>query len=205
MTPLRTVPPQCRKCGHPRSSDTVAPDSACPNCGAIYAKVEAQFKAREAAAVEREASVQLSRDAAVGEKQHAGELGAARAQVRKTTMLAHVVYLLFALPLGFTPIVGVVIAHAMRTVSGEPWLQSHFRWQIATFWWTVFWVVLFFGLSNLMRLGVTSIFAKLGNVVGVLGLTGASGLLTVLWLALAIWVLYRIVKGWVYLFKGYSL
>ena len=32
---------RCLKCGHPRAEPTGTPDEACPNCGAIYAKVAA--------------------------------------------------------------------------------------------------------------------------------------------------------------------
>lgn len=53
--------------------------------------------------------------------------------------------------------------------------ESHFRWQIRSFWWCVLW-----------------------GVIGVLLIPLAFLGFAVLW-ALGIWMLYRIVKGWLYL------
>ena len=57
------------------------------------------------------------------------------------------------------------------------WLESHFRWQIRTFWW---------GL--------------LLGVIGTVLLLILVGYL--IWVAAAIWIIYRIVKGWLYLNDG---
>ena len=57
------------------------------------------------------------------------------------------------------------------------WLESHFRWQIRTFWFGLLWVVLCW----------LFVFATFG--VGIL----------IAWLPLGIvglWLIYRIVKGW---------
>ena len=53
--------------------------------------------------------------------------------------------------------------------------ESHFRWQIRSFWWCVLW-----------------------GVVGVMLIPLAFIGFAVLWV-LGIWMLYRIVKGWLYL------
>ena len=66
------------------------------------------------------------------------------------------------------------------------WLETHFRWQIRTFWFGLLWV----GLCGLF-------------VLGTLGL----GLLFV-WLPLgvvAIWFIYRVVRGWSALSNGRSM
>ena len=61
-----------------------------------------------------------------------------------------------------------------REVAGT-WLESHFRWQIRTFWFAVLWIV----VAVVMLLTVIGIpFALL-----VMGLAG-------------LWVLYRVVRGW---------
>jgi uncharacterized membrane protein len=65
----------------------------------------------------------------------------------------------------------VVIDYVKRDDALGTWLESHFRWQIRTFWWSLLW-------------------ALIGGVL-LLVLIG--------WLVLAVagvWVLYRIVKGW---------
>jgi len=93
--------------------------------------------------------------------------------------LTMVVYLLQALGffVGITWIVAVIINYVKRDEVRGTWLESHFRWQIRTFWW---------GL--------------LGAVIGTVLLIVLVG-----WIVLAavsIWVIYRIVKGWLYLNDG---
>jgi len=34
----------CKKCGHERRPEDIGPDYECPNCGAVYAKVEARME-----------------------------------------------------------------------------------------------------------------------------------------------------------------
>jgi len=75
------------------------------------------------------------------------------------------------LPVVLPWIVGVVIDYVKREDATGTWLESHFRWQIRTFWWSLLWAVIG-GVLLLVLIG---------------------------WLVLAVagvWVLYRIVKGW---------
>ena len=75
------------------------------------------------------------------------------------------------LPVVLPWIVGVVIDYVKREDARGTWLESHFRWQIRTFWWSLLWAVIG-GILLLVLVG---------------------------WLVLAVagvWVLYRIVKGW---------
>jgi len=93
--------------------------------------------------------------------------------------LTMVVYLLQALGfiVGITWIVAVIMNYVKRDEVRGTWLESHFRWQIRTFWWGLLWSV----------------------VGGVLLLVLVGYLVLV---ATAIWVIYRIVKGWLYLNDG---
>jgi uncharacterized membrane protein len=90
--------------------------------------------------------------------------------------LTMVVYALQALGFlnGITWIVAVIINYVKRDEVRGTWLESHFRWQIRTFWWGLLWGVI--GTVLLLVL------------VGWLVLAAAS-----------IWIIYRIVKGWLYL------
>ena len=75
---------------------------------------------------------------------------------------------------GITWIVAVVINYVKRDEAKGTWLESHFSWQIRTFWWGLLWAVL----------GVITFLVIVG------------------WFILAaatVWVIYRIVKGWLYL------
>jgi len=84
---------------------------------------------------------------------------------------------------GWPSIIAVIINYVKRGDVRGTWLDSHFRWQIRTFWFGLLWVAL------------CGLF-----VLGTLGL----GLLFV-WLPLgivAIWFIYRIVRGWMALTNG---
>jgi uncharacterized membrane protein len=67
--------------------------------------------------------------------------------------------------------VAVVINYVKREEVAGTFLESHFAWQIRSFWW---------GLA--------------GAVVGALLMIVLVGWL--LWIAVGIWLIYRIVKGW---------
>ena len=72
-------------------------------------------------------------------------------------------------------IVAVVMNYARRSATRGTLLESHFRWQLRTFWFAVLWAC----LSFLFMATIIGIPAAL------LGL-----------LALTIWIIYRLVRGW---------
>jgi uncharacterized membrane protein len=78
---------------------------------------------------------------------------------------------------GWPSLIAVILNYVKRSEARGTWLESHFRWQIRTFWFGLLWVAL-----------------CLLFVVATLGV----GLL-VAWLPLAVvglWFIYRIVRGW---------
>ena len=76
---------------------------------------------------------------------------------------------------GWPSIIAVIINYVKRSDVAGTWLESHFRWQIRTFWFAVLWVV----VAVLMFLTVIGIpFALLA-----MGLVG-------------LWILYRVARGW---------
>ena len=84
---------------------------------------------------------------------------------------------------GWPSIIAVILNYVKRGDVRGTWLESHFRWQIRTFWFGLLWVAL------------CVLF-----VVGTLGI----GIL-IAWLPLAIvtiWFIYRIVRGWIRLREG---
>ena len=81
---------------------------------------------------------------------------------------------------GWPSIIAVILNYVKRNEARGTWLESHFRWQIRTFWYGLLWVVL------------CALF-----VVATLGV----GLLIV-WLPFGIvglWFIYRIARGWIQL------
>ncbi len=88
--------------------------------------------------------------------------------------LAAVVYALQAAApfIGITYPIGAAISHLQRPRLAGTWLESHFRWQINTFW---------------ISLGI--------SVVGVAALSlGPIG--TMILAGDLMWIVYRIVQGW---------
>jgi uncharacterized membrane protein len=72
-------------------------------------------------------------------------------------------------------IVAVIINYARRAATRGTFLESHFRWQLRTFWFAVLWAC----VCALVMLTI------IGIPLSLLGL-----------LALGIWIAYRIVRGW---------
>lgn len=90
--------------------------------------------------------------------------------------LTTIVYVLYAASLlvGITAIVAIIVNYVKKDDVAGTMMESHFRWQIRTFWFQLLWLVL----------GILS--AAL--VVGWLILVGSY-----------IWYIYRIVKGLLHL------
>ena len=78
---------------------------------------------------------------------------------------------------GWPSIIAVIMNYIKQNDARGTYLESHFRWQIRTFWFGLLWVALCF-LFVFMTLGVGIIIA---------------------WLPLALvgfWFIYRIARGW---------
>ena len=82
---------------------------------------------------------------------------------------------------GWPSIIAVIINYVKRSDTRGTFLDSHFGWQIRTFWYALLWALV---------AGVL-IF----TVVGI-------PLAWILILILGLWVLYRIVRGWITLGNG---
>jgi uncharacterized membrane protein len=76
---------------------------------------------------------------------------------------------------GLPSIIAVIMNYARRSATHGTYLESHFRWQLRTFWYAVLW-------AFVCMLLVVSIVGAL------LGLPG--------FVALAIWIIYRVARGW---------
>jgi uncharacterized membrane protein len=94
------------------------------------------------------------------------------ASLRQLTLVVYVLYALSWL-IGITAIVAIVINYIKREDAAGTIYESHFTWQIRTFWW-----------------------ALLGCVIGVLTLVILVGF--VILFVTAIWSIYRLVKGGLY-------
>ena len=105
--------------------------------------------------------------------------------------VVHVVYALHALSLligittaatiigafvfGVPSIIAVVINYVKRGEARGTFLESHFRWQIRTFWFALLWCVI----------GAMMFVTFVGISLAVM-----------VFLAAGVWVIYRIARGW---------
>jgi uncharacterized membrane protein len=96
-------------------------------------------------------------------------------QLASLKTLTMVVYALQVLSVfvGITAIVGVIINYVKREDAAGTMYESHFDWQIRTFWWGLLWTAVGFILLFAFGLGV------------------------VVWFVAGIWALYRVVKGFI--------
>ena len=82
--------------------------------------------------------------------------------------------------LGIPSIIAVIMNYVRRSDARGTWLDSHFSWQIRTFWYTALWVVLIALISMillpLLGLGILVFFVAFG--------------------LLALWLVYRVARGW---------
>lgn len=119
--------------------------------------------------------------------------------VTRAVRWAHIVYALHAFSLltgilgpvtvissfltGWPSIIAVILNYLKGSDALGTWVESHFRWQIRTFWFGAFWVALCL-LFVLATFGFGLIIA---------------------WIPLAIltvWFIYRIGRGWIALVDG---
>ena len=85
--------------------------------------------------------------------------------------------IVFTFLMGWPLIIGVILNYVKRGEARGTWLESHFRWQIRTFWFGLLWVALCL-LFVVATFGIGLIIAWLP--LGVVGL----------------WFIYRIASGW---------
>jgi uncharacterized membrane protein len=80
---------------------------------------------------------------------------------------------------GIPSIVAVVMNYARRPAVRGTFLESHFKWQIRTFWFALLWALIIWSVSlplMLVLIGIPLFFAG--------------------FVALAIWIIYRVARGW---------
>jgi uncharacterized membrane protein len=81
---------------------------------------------------------------------------------------------------GLPSIVAVIMNYARLSSVRGTFLESHFRWQIRTFWFALLWALIVAAVSAVLLLviiGVATWFIG----VGLIGL----------------WVIYRVIRGWI--------
>ena len=80
---------------------------------------------------------------------------------------------------GWPSIIAVIINYVKRGDARGTWLESHFTWQIRTFWFALLWACIV-GI-----VGLVLAIVVVGIAIWVVGL-----------FVLGIWAIYRIARGW---------
>ena len=109
--------------------------------------------------------------------------------------ITHVVYALYTLSLvigafgaasiigafvfGWPSIIAVIINYVKRNEARGTYLDSHFSWQIRTFWWALLIACI------IAVLGLTLAIVLIGFAIWIIG-----------FFVLGIWAIYRIARGW---------
>jgi uncharacterized membrane protein len=91
------------------------------------------------------------------------------------TGLLGTAFIVTAFLTGWPSIIAVVLNYVKRSETRGTFLESHFRWQIRTFWFALLWVAI------AVLAGLTIVGLPLAWIVA---------------FAAGLWVLYRIVRGW---------
>jgi uncharacterized membrane protein len=80
---------------------------------------------------------------------------------------------------GFPSLVAVILNYARRAEARGTWLESHFNWQIHTFWYALLWI----GVSLLIGAPLTLLL--IGVYIVLIGFA-----------IVGLWVAYRVARGW---------
>jgi uncharacterized membrane protein len=112
---------------------------------------------------------------------------------------------------GIPSIIAIVMNYARRDAVRGSWLESHFLWQTRTFWSAAVLLVALVGIAIVLSVfGLVSLIST--PVTGAAGAAGAGVGFGGAWLALTvgaivtgIWILYRVIRGWLALRDGKAL
>ena len=91
------------------------------------------------------------------------------------TGLLSPMFIVTAFLTGWPSILAVILNYIKRNEASGTYLESHFRWQIRTFWFALLWVLV----------GWMLVFTLIGIPLAFM-----------LAMGVGIWVLYRVARGW---------
>jgi uncharacterized membrane protein len=87
--------------------------------------------------------------------------------------------------IGLPSIIAVIMNYLRRAEARGSWLESHFGWQIRTFWYTWLWILV------VSIIAMPLLIVLVGFVIAIVGLA-----------VIGLWVIYRVARGWLALREG---
>jgi len=127
----------CIKCHYKRQPTDTAPEWACPSCGVAYIKAEAAAR-EEQEQLNFQNRIERVEYVKANQKVDKTEI----AKIKSNKSIAKLIYFLFFASIlgGITGFAAIVLAYIQRNSLGKQnWVQSHFTWQIRTFWLAMIW------------------------------------------------------------------
>jgi uncharacterized membrane protein len=94
-------------------------------------------------------------------------------------------FIVTAFLFGLPSIIAVVMNYVRRSDARGTYLESHFSWQLRTFWFALLWVTV------VLLLSLPLFFVLVGFVTFPIGI-----------FVIGIWVIYRVARGWLKLKDG---
>jgi uncharacterized membrane protein len=94
-------------------------------------------------------------------------------------------FIVTAFLFGWPSIIAVIMNYFRRGEVRGTWLESHFSWQLRTFWWALAWAAgatLLFGPFTLILIGIPPLLLS--------------------YFLIGLWTAYRVIKGWLALKDG---
>lgn len=93
--------------------------------------------------------------------------------------ITHIIYALYAASLfvGITVFIAIILNYIKNSDVKNSWIESHFRWQIRTFWYGLLWGII----------GGITAYLLFGYLILLLNV---------------LWFIYRIAKGWLRLMEN---
>lgn len=112
---------------------------------------------------------------------------------------------------GIPSIIAILMNYARRDAVRGSWLESHFLWQARTFWSALVLLLALIAIAFVLSLiGLVSLIST--PITGAAGAAGAGVGFGGAWLALTVgaivtglWILYRVIRGWLALRDGKGL
>ncbi|TCB58787.1 DUF4870 family protein [Acinetobacter terrae] len=108
---------------------------------------------------------------------------------RTLTLILYILYIIAIFSGGLLAVIALIINYVKRSDVRGSIFESHFTWQIRTFWWYLFWnIIAFIPFFFLFFTGEnTDLFAGVALIATIFCLT----VIGISW----IWIVYRAIKG----------
>lgn len=108
---------------------------------------------------------------------------------KSLTFILYILYIVAIFSAGILAVVALIINYVKLDSVRGTIFESHFRWQIRTFWWYLIWTIIAFVPFLFLFFTIDNVNAFTGVAIG--GLVFCIAVLFVSW----IWIVYRAIRG----------